>query len=96
MLPAEANANAAPTLTSVGPGTVAMGSGNQRITVTGTGFLPGASVVWNGVVHDTAFLDSQHLSVAVGASEVASAASVTVTCQNPGSGDSNAVTVSVQ
>jgi uncharacterized repeat protein (TIGR01451 family) len=96
VLPAEATANAAPVLTSVGGGTVAVGSGNQRITVTGSGFMPGASVVWGGVVHDTTFVDSQHLSVAVGAAEVSSAATVSVTCRNPGSADSNAVTVSVQ
>ncbi len=96
VLPAEAVANAAPTLTSVGTGSVAVGSGNQRVTVTGSGFLPGASVVWNGVVHDTTFVDAQHLSVAVGAAEVTSAASVSVTVRNPGSGDSNAVTVNVQ
>lgn len=96
VLPAEAVTNTAPTVTSVGSGTVAVGSGNQWITVTGNGFLPGASVVWNGVVHDTTFVDAQHVSVAVGAADVSAAASVSVTCRNPGSGDSNAVTVSVQ
>jgi hypothetical protein len=96
VLPAEGITNAAPTVTSVGSGTIAVGSGNQRVAVTGTGFLPGASVVWNGVVHDTTFVDAQHLSVAVGAAEVSSAASVSVTCRNPGSGDSNAITVNVQ
>jgi trimeric autotransporter adhesin len=96
VLPSEGTANLAPTLTSVGSGTVAVGSGNQRVTVTGTGFLPGASIVWNGVVHDTTFVDAQHLSVAVPAAEVASAASISVTCRNPGSGDSNSVTVTVQ
>jgi uncharacterized repeat protein (TIGR01451 family) len=96
VLPAEGVAKAAPTLTSVGSGTVAVGSGNQRLTVTGSGFMPGASVVWNGVVHDTTFVDAQHLSVAVGAADVAAGASVSVMCRNPGSGDSNAVTVTVQ
>jgi hypothetical protein len=96
VLPAEGTTNAAPAVTSVGSGTIAVGSGNQRVTVIGTGFLPGASVVWNGVAHDTTFVDALHLSVAVPASEVANAASVSVTCRNPGSGDSNAVTVNVQ
>jgi hypothetical protein len=96
VLPAEATANAAPTVTSFGSGSIAAGSGNQRVTVTGSGFLPGASVVWNGVVQDTTFVDSQHVSAAIGAAEVSSAASVSVTVRNPGSGDSNAVTVNVQ
>jgi hypothetical protein len=52
--------------------------------------------VWGGVVHDTTFVDAQHLSVAVGAADVSAGAGVSVTCRNPGSGDSNAVTVTVQ
>jgi hypothetical protein len=96
VLPAEASTNAAPTLTSVGTGTIAVGSGNQRITVKGTSFLPGASVVWSGIVHDTTYVDSTTLTVAVGKGEVNTGATVSVTCRNPGSNDSNPVTVSIQ
>jgi hypothetical protein len=96
VLPAEASTNAAPTLTSVGTGTVAIGSGNQTITVTGSSFLPGASVIWNGIIHDTTYVDSNTLTLAIGAAEVNAAATVSVTCQNPGSGDSNAVSVTIQ
>ena len=96
VLPAEASSNNAPTLASVGTGSVTVSSGNQRITVTGSSFLPGASVLWNGVVHDTTYVNSQTLTVAVGAAEVNVAATVTVTCRNPGSGNSNAIPVSIQ
>lgn len=95
VLPAEATSNTAPTLTAVGSGTIATGTGNQQVAVTGSGFMPGASVVWNGVVHDTTFVNSQELYFALGATEISSAASVTVTVRNPGSTDSNAVTVTV-
>ena len=96
VLPAEASTNGAPTLTAVGTGIVAVGSGNQTITVTGNSFLPGASVIWNGIVHDTTYVDSNTLTVAVGAAEVNAAATVSVTCRNPGSTDSNAVSVNIQ
>lgn len=96
VLPAELASNGVPSLTSVGTGTVAAGSGNQNITVKGTSFLPGASVVWNGVVHDTTYVDASTLNVAVGAAEVNAAATVSVTCRNPGSGDSNAMSVTIQ
>jgi hypothetical protein len=96
VLPAEASINAATTLTSVGTGTVAVGSGNQKITVTGSSFLPGASVIWNGIVHDTTYVDNNTLTLAVSAAEVNAAATVSVTCRNPGSGDSNAVSVTIQ
>ncbi len=96
VLPAEAVANSAPTLTAVGQGSIAVGSANQRVTVNGNGFLAGASVIWNGVSHDTTFTDSHTLSVAVGASELNTAATVLVTCRNPGSTDSNAVSVTIR
>jgi hypothetical protein len=96
VLPAEASTNAAPTLNSVGTGTVVVRSGNQKITVTGSAFLPGASVIWNGIVHDTTYVDSNTLTVAVGATELDTAATVSVTCRNPGSAHSNAVSVTIQ
>lgn len=96
VLPAEASANSAPVLSSVGTGSVGVGTGNQRITVTGTGFLPGAGVMWNGVMHDTAYTDAQTLSVAVSAADVTTAGTISVTVRNPGSSDSNAVSVAVK
>ncbi len=96
VLPAEAAANPAPALSAVGSGTIAAGGGNQYVAVTGTGFLPGASVLWGGTVHDTIFADAQHLQFALGAAELKTAAGVSVTIRNPGSTDSNAVTVAVQ
>jgi trimeric autotransporter adhesin len=96
VLPSELAANSAPTLISVGTGSLSLGSGNQTIAVKGTSFLPGASVVWNGVVHDTTYVDANTLSVAVGAAELNAAATLSVTCRNPGSGDSNAISVAIQ
>ena len=96
VLPSELAGNTAPTLNSVGTGTVSVGTGNQNITVKGSSFLPGASVVWNGVVHDTTYIDGSTLTVAVGATEVNAAATVSVTCRNPGSGDSNAISITIQ
>jgi trimeric autotransporter adhesin len=95
VLPSELAANSAPVLSSVGAGSLSVGSGNQTITVKGTSFLPGASVVWNGVVHDTTYVDANTLTVAVGAAEVNAAATLSVTCRNPGSGDSNAISVTI-
>jgi len=96
VLPAEASANSAPTLTAAGTGSLAVGSGNQLVTVTGTGFIPGASVLWNGVAYTTTFVDAQHLTMAVGAADIATAGTINITCQNPGSPASNTVTLTVQ
>ena len=96
VLPSEAIANSAPVLSAAGSGTIAKGSGNQLLTVTGTGFIAGASVLWNGVAYTTTFLDAQHLMVAVGANDVSASGTVNITCANPGSSASNTVTLTVQ
>jgi hypothetical protein len=72
------------------------GSGNVYVTITGTGFLPGATAFWNGSPRTTNFVDSAHLSVAVAAADVQSAAAITLTAENPGSGASNSISVTVQ
>jgi hypothetical protein len=96
VLPAEASTNTAPALSTVGSGTIAVGSGNQVVTVTGTGFIAGASVLWNGVAYTTTFVDAQHLTMAVGAGDVSTAGTVNITCQNPGSPASNTVALTIQ
>ncbi len=96
VVPAEAATNPAPTLSSTGQATIAVGSGNLYLTVTGTGFLPGAVVLWNGSPRTTSFIDNAHLQVAIAAADLASAQTITLASQNPGSGSSNNLTVAIQ
>lgn len=96
VLPAEAVANSAPVLNSLSQTTVSAGSGNVYLTITGTGFLPGAAAHWNGAERTTTYTDNTHLQVAISAADVAAAKSNSVKVQNPGSGDSNALSLQVQ
>ena len=96
VVPAEAATNPVPTLSSTGQATIAVGSGNLYLTVTGTGFLPGAVVLWNGSPRTTTFVDNGHLQVAIAAADLASAQTITLASQNPGSGNSNNLTVTIQ
>jgi hypothetical protein len=96
VVPAEATTNPAPTLSSTGQATIAVGSSNLYLTVTGTGFLPGAVVLWNGSLRTTTFVDNAHLQVAIAAADLASAQTITLASQNPGSGNSNSLTVNIQ
>jgi hypothetical protein len=96
VLPAEAASNPAPALTSASKTTIAAGAGNFYLTTTGTGFLPGAVVLWNGSPRTTTFTDNTHLSVAIPAADLASAKTITLTSQNPGSGASNSLTITIQ
>jgi hypothetical protein len=96
VLPAEAMTNSAPTLTSASQSTITVGGGNVNLTLTGTGFIPGATAFWSGAARTTTFVDRTHVQVAIPASDLASAKTITMTVQNPGSGDSNSVSVQVQ
>jgi hypothetical protein len=96
VVPAEATTNPAPTLSSTGQATIAVGSSNLYLTVTGTGFLPGAVVLWNGSPRTTTFVDNAHLQVAIAGADLASAQTITLASQNPGSGNSNNLTVTIQ
>ncbi len=96
VLPAEVGSHAAPTLSSTDQSTVTAGSGNLIITVTGSGFLPGATVLWNNSPRTTTYVDHSHVTVALSAADLRSAATASLSCQNPGSGASNVINVSVQ
>lgn len=96
VLPAEAVSNPAPTLSSTDHNTITAGSGNVYVTVTGTGFLPGATIFWNGSARTTNYVDNAHLTVAIPASDVLAAGTITLSSQNPGSGTSNTITLTVQ
>lgn len=96
VLPAEADTNSAPSVSGASQTTIAAGSGNLYLTVNGTGFVPGAAVLWNGLERTTTYTDAAHLQVAIPAADVAAAQSVSVTVRNPGSVDSNALSLRVQ
>jgi uncharacterized repeat protein (TIGR01451 family) len=96
VLPAEAQSSPVPNLASVAPATVVHNSGNQYLTATGSGFIPGAIVLWNGVARSTTYIDAGHLQFAVAAADIAAAQTVSLTAENPGSSASSTLALSVQ
>jgi hypothetical protein len=75
------------------PTSVAPGSPALTMKVSGTGFVSGATIDFDGKPLATTFVDSEHLSAPVPAASVATAqtASVTVVDPAPGGGASNVV-----
>ena len=73
-----------PTITSLTPATANAGDPGFSMTVVGTNFVPGASVLWNGTVLPSAFSSATQLIASVPAINVASAGTASVTVQNPG------------
>jgi len=91
--PIAAAGNPAPFLNqTVVPTAVSPGSPGFTISVSGSGFISGATVDWNGAPLTTTFVDTDHLTATVPAASVASAETAVVTVVNPapGGGHSNA------
>lgn len=87
----------APMITALAPATVTVGNGAFQLVVTGTNFLPSATVQWNGRAIPTTFGSATQLTAQVTAAQVASAASLPVTVVNDAAagGTSNAVSFTI-
>jgi len=82
-----------PAVTTLAPVGVVAGNPAFDLVVSGTGFLQGATVQWNGANRVTTFVSATQVKAAITAGDVASPISVPVTVTNPapGGGTSNAL-----
>lgn len=96
VVPQELNANPAATLTSSSSNTIAVGTDNTLLTLTGSNFVPGVAVTWNGSYRTTTIVDATHVTVAIPASDLAAAGSGKLVATNPGAPASGSLTVTVQ
>jgi hypothetical protein len=87
--------NAAATLTSSSVSSIAHGTGNTLLTLSGSNFLPGVAVNWNGAYRTTTIIDATHLTVAIPAGDLAAAGTATLTVVNPNASASSALTVTI-
>jgi hypothetical protein len=96
VVPQLLNTNSAAVLSSSATTTVAAGSGNTLLTLTGSNFIPGVAVTWNGSYRTTTIVDATHVTVAIPASDLATAGTGKLVATNPGATASAALTVTVQ
>jgi hypothetical protein len=82
-----------PAITVFSPASVSHAIGQLVLTVTGTGFVPGAQVQWNGAPRDTTYINSSTLEVFLPASDAGTAGSAQVTVANPFAGANSAAVV---
>ena len=90
--------NPVPVLTALSPTSATVGDAAFTLTVTGSGFVVGSTVNWNGGARPTTFVSASQLTAAIQATDVATGgtAQVTVVTPAPGGGTSSAVTFTVQ
>jgi len=89
--------NPVPTLTSLLPSTVAVGSPAFTLTVNGSNFVPGSVVNFNGSPRQTVFFSATLLYAQITAADLASVGSATITVTNPapGGGNSNGLPLNI-
>lgn len=90
-------ANPAPTVTSISPNTTPAGSDDISLIVTGTNFVNGSVVKWNGSDRPTIFQSTTQLIAYISEPDLATVgtANVTVFNPSPGGGTSNSATFTI-
>ncbi|MBJ6108116.1 DUF4394 domain-containing protein [Hymenobacter sp. BT523] len=78
--------NPAPVITSLSPNSATAGGTGFTLTVTGTGFVSGAVVNFNGGARTTAFVSGTNLTASIPASDISTAGTYNVTVTNPAPG----------
>jgi photosystem II stability/assembly factor-like uncharacterized protein len=73
-----------PEITALSPSSVTAGASQFTLTVTGSAFVSGAQVQWNGTGLTTTFVNSTSLTATVPAGDVANAGTATVTVLSGG------------
>jgi uncharacterized protein len=89
--------NLDPTISLLSPSSVPAGSAQLTLTVTGSNFVPGSLVEWNGGSLATTYVSDTELTAVVPASDLANAgtASVAVNNPTPGGGLSGSLTFTI-
>ena len=89
--------NPLPLLTGLAPGSASRGSTSLTLTVSGSGFVSGSIVRWNGESRTTSFVSPTQLTAQIAATDlaVAGTAQVTVVNPSPGGGVSNSLTFTI-
>lgn len=88
---AKSTSNPVPYLNPLEPDSAIPGGAAFTLTVTGTGFVSGSYVQWNGSPRTTTFVSGSQLTAAISASDIATpkTATITVVSPAPGGGTSN-------
>lgn len=89
--------NPVPVASGLNPTSTTAGAGGFTLTVTGSSFVNGATVRWNGGNRTTTFVSATQLTAAINAADVGAAGNQSVTVFNPGpgGGTSNVLTFTV-
>ncbi len=80
------NLNPKPVATSIKPSSTVAAGPDLTVTVTGTGFVSGSTIEWNGTPRITTYISATKLTAIIYASDVATVGTAQVTVISPGAG----------
>lgn len=86
--------NPVPTLSGVTPNSAVAGSSALTITASGSGFVSGATIEWNGAALATTYISSSSLTAQVAVFDLAVAGTAAIAVRNPAPGGGTSATVS--
>jgi hypothetical protein len=75
-----------PVASTLAPASTPAGEGDFTLTVTGSGFVSGSTVEWNGSPRSTTMVSSTQLTSTIYASDIATEGTAQITVVNPGNG----------
>lgn len=78
--------NPVPQISAISPSSAKIGSAGFTLTVTGSGFVPTSTVLWNGVQKPTTYISTTQLKVAIPASAIATTGNRYVAVNTPAPG----------
>ena len=78
--------NPAPSLTGLSPSSATAGGSAFTIAVSGSGFINGSVVRWNGSDRTTTYVSASQLTAAITAADIATTGTASVTVYNPAPG----------
>jgi len=87
--------NLPPALASVSPASTLAGGAAFALTVNGTGFVSGATVLWNGSSRTTTFVSATQITASITAADIALAGTFAVSVSNPAPGGGASSTLPV-
>jgi hypothetical protein len=88
--------NPVPSISSLSPASVKVGSAPQTLTINGTNFLSSSTVTYNGVAHAATYVSASQLTIALSSSDLYALGNYPVVVSNPVPGGGASAPVSLQ
>jgi hypothetical protein len=91
-----ASTNPVPSISSLSPASLTVGSAAQTLTINGANFLASSTVTYNGIAHAVTYISASQLTITLTASDLYALGSYPVVVANPVPGGGASSQVSLQ